>query len=573
MTVETTGTVHSSHSWRRILAGVLLVFGLTEPVGTYALSPAFAQDAAQPSAPVPPSPPPADAAPAPVDALGRSTPAGMVAGFVSAIQETNYERAAEYLDLGPGQLAQKSETARQLQRILDRGGLILPRLRLSDDVRGYLDDGLQQNRERFGMVRTRFGDVDLIAERVERDGARIWLISAATVARIPFLGQTVAESILDTALPRSLIGNQIWGAPVGHWLALPVFGGVAFLLVWLLTKGVWAGLKRSAFRRQDNRVRIGVEASLTPIRILIAVLLTTVVANLAGVSIVARQYFGTLAETAVWVSLAWIAWRVIDAVAGYSAERVRMRGNASMLAGITFIRRSVKTALVTIVGISVLGAFGFNVTAGLAALGIGGIAIALGAQKTIEHFVGSLTLVADQPVRIGDFCRFGTTMGTVEDIGMRSTRIRTLDRTLVTVPNGQFASMEIENYSRRDRFWFHPMLDLRYETTAAQMREVLKGLRSMLDAHDKVISPARVRLIELGQNALRIEVFAYVSVRDVDSFLEVQEELTLQMMELIEEAGTGFAFGSQTLYIARDRGIRGNADQPVPEQTSPAAND
>src|SRR5690606_22365912 len=133
-------------------------------------------------------------------------------------------------------------------------------------------------------------------------------------------------------------------------------------------------------------------------------------------------------------------------------------GQLTAYSAVSFLKRAFKALLALLFVASLLRAFGVNVTAGLAALGVGGLAIALGAQKLFENLIGSLTLRADRPVRIGDVCRFGSTLGTVEEIGSRSTRMRTLDRTVLTVPNGEFSTLHIENYSQRDRFWFHPVL-------------------------------------------------------------------------------------------------------------------
>ena len=112
--------------------------------------------------------------------------------------------------------------------------------------------------------------------------------------------------------------------------------------------------------------------------------------------------------------------------------------------------------------------FGVDPTAALAGLGVGGIAVALAAQKTLENVVGGISLIADQAVRVGDTLKLGDILGTVEDVGLRSIRIRTLDRTIVSVPNGQIATMSIEILSARDKFWFHPLVSLRLDTTPAQ---------------------------------------------------------------------------------------------------------
>ena len=145
-------------------------------------------------------------------------------------------------------------------------------------------------------------------------------------------------------------------------------------------------------------------------------------------------------------------------------------------------------------------------------------------------------------------------------IGIRSTRIRTLDRTVLTVPNGEFSSLHIENYSHRDRFWFHPTLHLRYETTPEQMRRVLQALREMLAAHPKIeYDSARVRLIGLAAYSVDVEIFAYARTSDNNEFLAIQEELLLNCMQIVEDCGTGFAFPSRMLYLGQDGGI-GAAD-------------
>jgi MscS family membrane protein len=200
-----------------------------------------------------------------------------------------------------------------------------------------------------------------------------------------------------------------------------------------------------------------------------------------------------------------------------------------------------------------LDSFGFDVTALLAGLGIGGLAVALALQKTLENLFGGATLIADRPVQVGDFCRFGDKVGTVEEIGLRSTRVRTLDRTVVTIPNADFSTMQLENFARRDRIWYHPTLGLRYETTPEQLRYVLVEIRKLFYSHPRVDpEPARVRFTGFGAYSLDLEVFAYVRVTDYGEYLEVAEDLNLRIMDVVTQAGTGFAFPSQTLYVRPD---------------------
>jgi MscS family membrane protein len=199
----------------------------------------------------------------------------------------------------------------------------------------------------------------------------------------------------------------------------------------------------------------------------------------------------------------------------------------------------------------------------VAGLGVGGLAVALAAQKSLENLFGGLTLIVDQPVHVGDFCRFGDRVGTVEDIGLRSTRIRTLDRTLVTIPNSEFSSMQIENFARRDRIWLATTIGVRYETTPDQLRFLLISLKRMLLAHPMIDpDPARVRFSGFGASSLDIDIFAYVRTTDINEFYAVREDVFLRLMEVVVDSGTGFAFPSQTIYAAADTGVdteRGSA--------------
>ena len=170
--------------------------------------------------------------------------------------------------------------------------------------------------------------------------------------------------------------------------------------------------------------------------------------------------------------------------------------------------------------------------------------------------IAGASLIFDGAVNEGDFLKVGDTIGEVEHVGLRSTRIRTLDRTLVSVPNSQVANISLETLSARDRFWFHPVIGLRYETTPEQLRDVLDGIRRLLADHP-LADPAsiRVRFIRLGAFSLDVDVFAYLRARDWNHFLEIQELLLFSVMHIVRAAGTEVAFPSQTLYMSGARSI------------------
>ncbi len=536
-----------------LLLLLLLLVALAAPAHAQTAPTPAGSGAAAPAAPAKPE----------KDPFGRETPQGMVSGLMNALAAADYARAVQFFqtDNVPGvrswsELA-GAELARRFQAVLDRAGTVTTAAELSTDPNGDVKDGLAEDVERFGVVKTPTGNVPLLAKRVERNGKSLWLVSENTLRDIPNLFQTVANGSSATPfidlLPE---GPVIGGAPVSHWLALLLAAVLSFAIAWLLT--ALRGPIERMIRRGGPETKLSrfIEASAGPLRILLALVIFGIVMQALGVTIVARYRAVFTVQLIGWLAVVWLMWRWADAAGEVILGQMSRRGQITAYSAVSFLNRAFKALLIVVLVASLLGAFGVNVTAGLAALGVGGLAIALGAQKLFENLIGSLTLIADRPMRIGDFGKFGDTLGTVEEIGIRSTRIRTLDRTVLTVPNGQLSAQAIENYSQRDRYWFHPILNLRYETSPDQMRHVLQALRAMLAEHSKVdTATARVRLIGLGAHSLDIEIFAYVIAWDYAGFLEIQEDLLLRCMDIVAASGTGFAFPSQTLYLGRDSGL------------------
>jgi MscS family membrane protein len=274
-----------------------------------------------------------------------------------------------------------------------------------------------------------------------------------------------------------------------------------------------------------------------------------------------------LEQIGLIVALAWMILRVVESGEALVRARALRRGRTTLLPLLPVLRKSVKILIATFAGLAVLHSFGVNVIAVMAGLGVGGIAVALAAQKTVENFIGGITLYADQPVRVGEFCRFGETIGTVEEVGLRSTRVRTLERTIVTIPNSEFSNFQIENFARRDCIWYHPTLNVHYETTPDQIRYILVEARRMLYAHPKVDSAsARIRFVGFGRASLDLEVFSYVTVTDYGEYLEVAEDLNLRLMDIVAAAGSSLVFPAQTTYVEKGRGRDPNRAQAAEAQ-------
>ena len=507
----------------------------------------------------PPKPAPEAEKPVwPTDSLGRRTPRGTVLGFIKAVSQEDYVQASQYLNLrnlsrtNPGQSG--PQLARSLQKLLDEKGNITPRTLISNDTTGLVNDKEGPGLDLVGTADIGGETYNLLVEKTTGPaGGPIWLFSKETVARIPALTVQASGFTVDNILPRFLIKNKWNGIPIGHWLAMFVLVVVAYLLAGVIMMVV-VGLVPIVWRKaRDPHVAEVIQAFVLPLRVYLAVWLFVFASQNVGISIIIRQKFSDITLVVGLIAFLLLLWQLIDVVSKYAQRWLVESGQPGRLSAVLFLRRGIKLVLMAFGTVSVLNLLGWDVTTGIAALGIGGIALALGAQKTIENFVGSITIIADQPLRVGDFCKIDDVTGTVEQIGIRSTRIRTANRTIVVIPNGQLAALKIENFAFRDRLLFNPKLQLRYETTPDQIRYLLVELRNLLQNTPIVNpNPARVRFAGMADSSLDIEIFAYIDTADFNEFLAVKEDLTLKMMDIIAESGTGVAFPSQTLYMSKD---------------------
>jgi MscS family membrane protein len=352
------------------------------------------------------------------------------------------------------------------------------------------------------------------------------------------------------------LDTRVLNVAVWKWIALLTLVVAAWAISWVGVTLI-VRLARPIARRSravlDERL---LEAATGPGRLALALAVFATGTMLLPLMPATRALLLTLERAAVTVIVAWLLLRVVDILVGAAQARLLAGGRDGAARMVPMGGKAAKVAVLCLALLAVLQNVGVNITGILAGLGIGGLAVALAAQKTVENVFGGITLIVDQPVRVGDFCRFGDRVGTVEEVGLRSTRIRTLDRTVVAVPNAEFVSMHLENFTRRDRIWLHTTLALRYETTPDQLRHVLVGIRSMLYAHPRVDpAPARIRFVGFGAHSLDLEIFAYVRTTDYDDFLAVREDVYLRIMDIVNASGTGFALPSRTLYLGRDGGL------------------
>jgi MscS family membrane protein len=500
------------------------------------------------------------------DPLGRDTPRGTVVGFIRAAQAQDFARAAEYLDakLPP---ARAKQLTQELKGVLDRGLNVNLNL-LSAKPEGDPASSPKPDRQLIGTVSTETGGLDILLDRVQRGKSPpVWLFASETLKRVPEVFAEIGPPWLESYLPTPLVENRVATYPL--WVLIATLLGIpmALVITKLLSRGLIPLLRplvRYLTKEQDDRQ---LERITGPIRLLMLVVAIYWIVLLFGLPLLLRQFWSRVALALAVIGTTWLLSRLIDILAELTHRHLDRQGRPHSATMVGLLRRLGKVTVMVAGVLVILHAAGVNITAALAGLGVGGIAVAFAAQKTLENLFGGVTITSDQPVRVGDFCRFGDQVGTVEDIGLRSTRIRTLDRTLVSVPNAHLSSISLENFGVRDKIWFHPTIQLRYETSADQLRYVLAEIRQMLYAHPRVESQsARIRFAKFGACSLDLEVFAYVRATDYAVFLEIQEDLLLRIMDIVEKSGTSFAFPSHTAYVTQDPGLDAEKTQAAVAQ-------
>jgi MscS family membrane protein len=499
-------------------------------------------------APAPSQPEPAPAQ----DPLGRTTPKGAVLGFLAASHKKNFELATEYF--APRFRGDESDDlAQKFAVVLDKK---LPaRLNLlSEKPEGSLSDPLNPNRDVVGVIETSKGPLEIALERMDdKKAGKVWLFSADTLSAIPKVFDELNTPAMSDVMPQILVVHGFGGVPLFEWMALllgvPILWLAAFLLDHVLR---WIAMlvRRWRSHRQDvDRPKVLSQ----PGRLLAVALAMFALRPLLGLSLLARQIWSDFAAVLFFVSLTWFLLRLAGWVEQFAGLRLRRRsldGTASILR----LARRLTDVLIVFCGIvAILYLFGVNVSPVLAGLGVGGIAVALAAQKTLENVIGGASIILDQAVKVGDVLRFGAVQGTVEEIGLRSTQVRTSERTLVSIPNGQLANTHVETISARDKFWFHPIFGLEYGTSSGQIEAILKNMRELLASHAAVESAThRAGLTGLGTYSLTVEVSAYVFAPTWEAFLPVQEELLLRLMAIVEDAGSRVALPSQVVIQGRE---------------------
>ena len=495
----------------------------------------------------------AEAEHAPADPFNRGTPRRSADGFIAAADVGDFDTAAEYLDLRNLRGTAQELTGFQLARRLD---VIIERATwrevedLIDHPDGRRNDGLPDYRDSIGVVLDdeRDREFQLYMQKVPRgDGVFIWKVSNATVSLIPELYDAYGYAESVEQLRRKLPNVSFLGYELFKWVISLAAAAVVYVIIFLIALAI--------------RLMLGDVAKPSHRQIFRFLILPTgiwaIVLTLNWVTIeLGRGDAARALSQASPIPVLVTGWLLItgvnlfrDIYTDHLCERDR--GGAALL--LRPATNALKLVIAIGAGLFYLDKLGISITTLLAGLGVGGIAVALALQRPMEDLFGAVSLYTQQPVRVGDFCRIGNETGTIEEIGLRTTRIRTLANTVISVPNARLASEPIDNISARQKILYRPVLRLKYDTTPEQIQHILEGIRELLGSHSRVLQDNfRSRFKEIADDALLVEVYAYIDTTNWAEYLGIVEELNIKLLEIVAETGTTLALPAQTLYVEQD---------------------
>lgn len=506
------------------------------------------------------------------ETYARDSPRASMIHFLSLARSGDYATASDYLELSGSDEALGPELARKLKAVLDRRVWVEVE-DLSPLATGNPDDGLPALTDEVGLIENAQGVPEPVRIVRRRRENVVWVFSRVTVSHIDQWYGELDDRWLLEHMPQPLLRTGPRDLMWWQWLALPVLVTLSWLLALVLgaisAKIMGAVAKRSRAGWDD----VLVDRLKHPITLWWAIALIYFCLPWLALYAPAEKFVLSSLHTLFLVGFFFGLSRVID-VAAESILRsswAAMRATSGSL--ISLGSRVTKVALIAIAVVALLSQLGYPVASILAGLGVGGLAVALAAQKTVENLFGAFSIGADQPFREGDLVRVGDFTGTCELIGLRSTKFRTPDRTVISIPNGKLADMQLETFARRDRLRFALTLGLVRTTSSAQLREVIQQTLELLQSQPKLFTnSATVRFEKFGPSSLDLAVEAYFDTRDWGEFANIRQELLLRIMEIVEQAGSALALNAAHVQLVQPSPGLELVNAPTRDQLDQVAN-
>ena len=469
--------------------------------------------------------------------VAPDSPRACVGAFMRLTRSSDFAKAAQYLDLASVDQSDGPELAKRLREVLDRH-LWIDVDKLSPNAHGNPDDGFAVDREELGNVPGASGKPDpvVIVRRVDRLGPR-WVFSATTVGRIDAWYEHLENRWLLEHLPK-------WALRFGpkelrwwQWLALVPLVLAGYVVGFVVTRLSRLVIQRVASAPGAETLR----KMRGPVSLAWTVITCYLLLPWLGLYEPADVFVRRIFSATLLVAFFWALWKAVE-ISQHSVSSAHWARNSLTAASLLMLgARMGKFLVAAFAFVAVLAELGYPVTSIITGLGIGGVALALAAQKTVENLFGAFSLAIDQPFREGDVIQVDTISGTVESIGLRSTRIRTVDRTLITIPNGKLAEMRVETITARDRLRFYCVVGVAH-SPATQITAILQGIESLLRSDPLALGDSvSVRLIAITDSAMNLEIAAMLNTADYAKFLEARQGLLLGIVDVIDKSGSSLA--------------------------------
>lgn len=454
----------------------------------------------------------------------------------------NLDRIILPFEISDGDKEEKTELATELKKVLDARGLLVVYENIPNNA-DYADSlsGLNQY-----ILFNSLPEVYLVRQNGK------WVFSEATINQIPDLYQATFSGIIEALI------DELPGWTKNEWFGIEIWqylGVFLWLLIGFILRRIFEFVLDNYIRRVTQKTKFtwdddlldGIERP-TGFIFLIAFFYLTYT-NLQ-LSVQVNLYLSKILEVAVSIGFVWLFYNLADVFAKYLMVVTSKTGNKLDDQLVPLVRKTLRFFIVTMGVILILQNNGYNVASLIAGLGIGGLAVALAAKDTLANFFGSITIFADRPFRIGDWIKVGNVEGVVEEVGFRTTRVRTFYNSLVSVPNSNIATTDIDNYGLRQYRRLKTVLNLTYSTTPEQMEAFVEGLKATVKANKHFRQDFyEIHFNSFGAHSLDVLVYVFFDVPDWSTELQQRHNFLLEILRLAHELGVEFAFPTQTLHV------------------------
>lgn len=475
-----------------------------------------------------------------------STPYNTVYTHLEYLQDENFHPEISALSFNVKDKDQAVKLAIKLKRYLDAKGLFIEMDRLSNNP-NYTDT--VTGRQIFRLIQY---NKDIYVEKIDSN----WYYSKHTVKLIPELYKSIFPTGFKTILLNmpeimftKILGLELWKM-IGIFIYL-----IISLVLFLIFKKIVRSYVLRILERFNKEIIISepVGRSSGPISLLIVLILLDNSLPYLQLSIDLSKVINTIIHVIYPVLTTLIAYRITDVISGVFERIASKTETTTDDQLIPLVSKAIKVVVIVIGSFYIVDSTGVDYTPLLAGASIGGLALALAAQDTVKNFFGSVTIFTDKPFEVGDWITFGGSEGTVEEVGIRSTRVRTFYNSLVSIPNGKISDMTIDNMGRRVYRRYTTKLNLRYDTPIETAKEYVSKIRELVLKQEGTRKDYfEIHINDISESSIQILVYIFFEVSDWTGELQERQKFIVSIVELAKSLGIEFAYPTQVIKLEQD---------------------